>query len=149
MLIGAALALGAVGNAGAAGMSQIVHARQNHFKALGRTSKSLRDQIWRSRPNWRAVAIDTRRLERLASALPSWFPAGSGKRHGIRTRARAAIWARPAAFAQAARRLLDRAQGLSRAAAGHDLHALRLGTRQLGHACDSCHRQFRARSSWW
>lgn len=149
ILIGAALTMGAVGSAGAAGLPQIVHARQNHFRALGRLTKSLRDQIDRSRPNWRVVSSDTRRIERLASALPDWFPAGSGKGHGIKTRARAAIWANPREFARAARALLDRAHGLTQAAARHDLRALRLRIRGLGQACDSCHRRFRAHSSWW
>lgn len=149
LLIGAAWMMGAVGSAGATGIPQIVHARQNHFRALGRITKSFRDQIERSRPNWRIVSSDTSRLERLASALPRWFPAGSGKGHGVKTRARAAIWERPQAFARAARVLLDRAHGLTQAAASHDLRALRLHIRGLGQACDSCHRRFRARSSWW
>lgn len=149
ILISAILTIGTMGRAGATGLPQIIHARQNHFRALGRATKSLRDQIGRSHPNWNFVTNDTRRIERLAVALPSWFPAGSGKGHGVKTRARAAIWAKPQEFARAARRLLDRAQNLQRAAASHDLRALRLQTREFGQACDSCHRQFRASGSWW
>lgn len=149
LLIGAALAIGALGSAGATGIPQIVQARKDHFRTLGRATKSLRDQIGRSHPNWRVVANDTNRIERLAAALPSWFPAGSGKGHGLRTKARAAIWANPGQFALAARRLLTRAQVLKRDAAGHDLRALRLRIRGLGQACGSCHRRFRAHSWWW
>ena len=149
LMIGAALALGAVGSAGAASLPQIIHARQNHFRALGRAFKSLRDQTWGSHPNWRIVASDADRIERLASALPSWFPPGSGKGHGVKTRARKAIWARPQAFARAAQRLLNQARSLQQAAVRHDRRALLFHTRGLGHACGSCHRQFRARSSWW
>lgn len=149
LLISAALVIGAVGSAGAAGIPQIVHARQSHFKTLGRTAKSLRDQIWRSRPNWTVVANDVNQIERLAFALPSWFPAGSGKGHGVRTRASAAIWSQPQLFARATRTLLNRAKDLNRAATSRDLRALRLRTRTLGQACASCHRRFRARSSWW
>ena len=149
LLISAALVISAVGSAGAAGIPQIVHARQGHFKTLGRTAKSLRDQIWRSHPVWTVVANDANRIERLASALPSWFPAGSGKGHGVRTRASATIWSQPQLFARAAQRLLNRAKDLNRAATSRNLRALRLRTRALGQACASCHRRFRAHSSWW
>lgn len=150
LLLGAVLALGTVGIAWAtAGLAPIVHARQSHFKALGRAAKSLRDQIGRSEPDWSVVASDASEIERLAAALPSWFPEGSGRGHGVKTRARAAIWAKPQEFGQAARRLLNRAQDLTRAAATRDPRALALRTRALGQACGSCHRRFRARSSWW
>ena len=149
VLIAALLATGATGCAGAAGLPQLVHARQAHFKSLGRSLKSLRDQIRRSQPDWSIVAADTDRIQHLAGALPTWFPAGSGKGHGVKTRARAAIWAHPRAFAQAARTFLSRAQGLTQAAGGRDRRALALRARALGQACGSCHRRFRARHSWW
>ncbi len=149
LLIGALLAIAMAGSAGAAGLPQIVHARQAHFKALGRAAKSLRDQIGRSHPDWSLVASEASRIQHLASALPSWFPAGSGKGHGVKTRAGAAIWARPHEFARAAQTLLNRAQNVTRAAASHDPRALALGSRALGQSCGGCHRRFRARSSWW
>ena len=148
-MFGAVLAIGASGGAGATGLAQIVHARKEHFRDLGRQSKYLRDQIDRSHPNWNRVMLDTNRIEQLAAALPNWFPAGSGKGHGVGTRARRKIWTRPQAFARAAQNLLNSAQNLRRDATGHDLRALRLDTRVLGRACDSCHRSFRAHSSWW
>ncbi len=149
LVISAVLVMGAAGSAGASGIAQIIHARQNHFRTLGRTAKSIRDQAGRSHPNWAVVEADADRVERLASALPSWFPAGSGQGHGVRTRARPAIWAEPRQFARFARRLLHRAQQLRQAAASHDVRALRLRARSLGRGCDSCHRRFRAHRSWW
>lgn len=149
LLIAALLAIGATGVAGAAGLPQIVHARQARFKSLGRSLKSLRDQIRHSQPDWSIVAADADRIERLASALPTWFPAGSGKGHGVKTRARPAIWSHPRAFAQAARIFLSRARSLTQAAGSHDRRALGLRARALGQACGSCHRRFRARHSWW
>ncbi len=149
VLIAALLAIGAAGIAGAAGLPQIVHARQAHFKSLGRSLKSLRDQIRRSQPDWSIVATDADRIQHLAAALPTWFPAGSGKGHGVKTRARAAVWAHPRAFARAARIFLSRAQSLTQAAGGRDRRALELRARALGQACGSCHRRFRARHSWW
>ncbi|MBW8077407.1 MAG: hypothetical protein GJU76_04890 [Gallionella sp.] len=148
-LVSAAVLLGAIGNARAAGLAQIVHARQEHFRMLGRTAKSLRDQLDRSRWNWTAIGDDAQALERLASQLPNWFPPGSGQGHGVKTRASAAIWQNPQAFAQAAPMLLFRAQGLTQAAAHHDRGALMMNARALGHACGSCHSRFRAHSGWW
>ncbi|MHB1869982.1 MAG: c-type cytochrome [Steroidobacteraceae bacterium] len=149
LLVGIALVIGAAGSASAAGIAQIVHARQEHLRTMGRLAKSLRDQIWRSHPNWNVVVNDANEIEQLASALPRWFPAGSGKGHGIKTRASAAIWAKPQEFAQAAQRLLKSSQDLAGAAARHDRRALALRSRELGRTCGSCHREFRARSSWW
>ena len=149
LLVGTALLMGAAGTASAAGIPQIIHARQAHLHKMGRLAKSLRDQIWRSRPNWGVVVRDANQIEQLAAALPNWFPAGSGQGHGIKTRASAAIWAKPQAFAQAAHRLLSSSQDLAAAAARHDRRALALRSRALGRACGSCHRAFRARRSWW
>lgn len=149
VLVSAAMLLGALGSARAAGLPQIVHARQEHFRMLGRTAKSLRDQFGRSRLNWTAISSDAQRLERLASELPSWFPPGSGQGHGVKTRASAAIWKNPQGFAEAAHVLLVRAQGLTQAAARHDRRALMVNARALGHACGSCHSRFRAHGSWW
>ena len=148
-LIGVMLLIGAAGGARANGMQPIVHARQEHFRSLGRAVKSLRGEVRRSHPDWAVVKSDSHRIESLASALPRWFPAGSGKARGIRTKARAAIWSHPRAFARAAQMLLSRAQQLTLAADNQDVRALALRTRRLGQACAGCHRRFRAHSSWW
>ena len=150
LLVGTALMVGAAGSASAAGIPQIIHARQANLHRMGRLAKSLRDQIWRSQPNWEIVVNDANRIEQLASALPNWFPTGSGKGHGVKTRASAAIWAKPREFAQAAHRLLQSSQDLAAAAARHDRRAIALRSRELGRTCGGCHREFRARSSsWW
>jgi cytochrome c556 len=148
-LIAALLAVGAPCIAGATGLPQIVHARQADFKSLGRSLKSLRDQIRHAQPNWSIIDTDVNRIQHLATALPTWFPAGSGKGHGVKTRARATIWTHPRAFAQAARIFLGRAQSLTQAAGGRDRRTIALRARALGQACGSCHRRFRARHSWW
>ncbi len=154
-LIGAALLLGAAagaraaGNPGPAQIAQLIHARHEHFHALGKTFKSLREQIGRAQPDWNLVATDASQIERLATALPTWFPPGSGPGHGVKTRARAKIWAQPQAFAAAAKTLASRAQDLAQAVPSHDPGSLRLRARALGEACGSCHHRFRAHSSWW
>lgn len=149
LLISAVLLIGVAGPASAAGIATLVHARQDHFRMLGRTAKSLREQMWRSAPDWSIVARDAGQIQSLAKALPTWFPAGSGKGHGVKTKARAVIWTEPKAFAQAAQLLLNRSQDLTQAATSHNVRALRVRERALGQACGSCHRHFRARRSWW
>lgn len=79
LVISAVPVMGAAGSAGASGIAQIIHARQNHFRTLGRTAKSIRDQAGRSHPNWAVVEADADRVERLASALPSWFPQAAAR----------------------------------------------------------------------
>ena len=147
-LFSSTLALCAIGSANA-GVSQIVHARQSHFHALGKANKALLDEIGRSHPNWRLVATEANEIESLAVALPSWFPAGSGRNPGIKTRARVEIWTNPQAFAHAVQRLLDRSKDVMGAAASENLRRIRLDARGLGEACASCHREFRAHSNWW
>lgn len=149
LLIGVAASAGATGNPSPAQIAQIVHARQDHFHALGKATKSLREQIGRANPDWPVIAADTTQIEHLAAALPTWFPAGSGQGHGIKTKARAKIWAQPQAFAAAAKALSSRAQDLAQAVAGRDPRTVRLRARALGQACGSCHHRFRAHSSWW
>lgn len=149
LVVSAALMIGTAARAQAADTAAIVHARQEHFRMLGRTAKSLRDQMWRGKPDWNIVARDANEIQRLAKALPNWFPAGSGQGHGVKTKARAVIWTKPQAFTQAAQRLMNNAQSLAQAAASHDVRALRMRERAVGQACGSCHRQFRARRSWW
>ncbi len=148
-LLSVMLLIGAAGGARASGIQPIVHARQEHFRSLGRAVKALRGQLRRSHPDWAVVKDDSHRIANLAAALPRWFPAGSGKGHGTRTKARAAIWSNPRAFAQAAQMLSSRAQELTRAADRQDQRALALRTRRLGQACAGCHRRFRAHRSWW
>jgi cytochrome c556 len=147
-LLSSTLALCVLGSANAR-VPQIAHARRNQFHALGKANKALRDEIGRSHPNWRLVATEANQIESLAVELPSWFPAGSGKSPGNKTRARVEVWTSPQAFAQAAQRLLERSKDVTRAAANEDLRRIRLDARGLGEACASCHRGFRAHSSWW
>ena len=149
LLFGAAASASAIGDPSPAQIAQIIHARHDHFHALGKSVKSLREQIGRANPDWNLVATDASRIERLVAALPTWFPPGSGPGHGIKTKARARIWAQPQAFAAAAKNLSTRAQDLAQAVGSHDPGTLRLRARALGQACGSCHHRFRAHSSWW
>lgn len=147
--ITAALLMSLAGGANATGIAQIVHARKEHFKTLGRTDKFLRDEMHRSPPDWHWIQVYAKQIAVLSNDLPTWFPAGSGKGHGVATRASQEIWAKPAAFAQAAQRMKVSADDLTRDAAKHDLHALAFDARKLGQSCGSCHRAFRTRSNWW
>ncbi|AOU96994.1 hypothetical protein BI364_02305 [Acidihalobacter yilgarnensis] len=147
--ISAALLMSLAGGANAADITQIVHARKAHFKTLGRNDKFLRDEMHRSHPDWHWIGVYAKQIAALSNALPTWFPAGSGKGHGVATQASREIWEKPTAFARAAQRMKISADNLTRDAAKHDLNALAFNARKLGQSCDSCHRVFRTRSSWW
>lgn len=149
LCITAALLMSLAGGANAADLAQIVHARKEHFKELGRNDKFLRDEMHRSPPDWHWIQVYAKRIDTLSNALPNWFPAGSGKGHGVATRASQEIWKKPAAFARAAQRMKISADNITRDAAKHDLHALAFDARKLGQSCGSCHRAFRTRSNWW
>lgn len=129
--------------------AQAIRSRHAHFKELGRAMKSLTDQLRRSQPDWAVVLDRANAVAALSGALPRWFPAGSGPAHGVKTRARASIWSEPAQFARASQTLSSRAQDLLQAVASRDRASARARAAAVGHACGSCHRQFRAHFSWW
>lgn len=130
-------------------MAQIVRARRAHFKELGRAMKALADQLRESHPDWSIVVRDSNRMTRLAGDLPGWFPVGSGPESGLTTRARASIWAEPTGFTHASQVLAARVRDLASAVSSRDRPLAHARAVAVGRACGSCHRQFRAHSSWW
>lgn len=155
LLLAAALTIGlaspSIALSGAPGASavQAIRARRDHFHALGKATKSLRQQLKYGNPGWNEVTADVNQIVQLATALPSWFPAGSGRSAGVKTKARSTIWTNPQGFARAAQNFSDRAHDLAQAVARRDPDATRQQARAMGRACGGCHHEFRARDSWW
>lgn len=91
------------------------------------------------------MRLSMQRLVVLAAAdLSTWFPAGSGRGPGVKTKALAAIWLRPADFQNASRAFAAQADTLVEIAKTHDAGSLRRQAKAVGRTCGGCHRHFRA-----
>jgi cytochrome c556 len=140
----AVLALGAAGVAWAAVDAAAVEAaRETHFKEIGRNNKAIRDQLKTDAPDLAVIGPAAHRIAELSVELPSWFPAGSGPRAGIKTEARPEIWAKLAEFKTKAANLGTRARAVEAAAGKGDKAAVAQAANELGQACKSCHEEFR------
>ncbi|MEA3060246.1 MAG: hypothetical protein QOJ94_27 [Sphingomonadales bacterium] len=122
-----------------------IPARQMGMKQVGRTFKGINDQLHGGAPDAAAVAAGARQLADLARKVPSWFPAGSGPETGVKTAAKAEIWAQPADFHAKALALANATAALDRAAAkSADPAVLQPLVAQVGGACKACHTAYKA-----
>jgi cytochrome c556 len=122
-----------------------IPARQMGMKQVGRTFKGINDQLHGGAPDAAAVAAGAHQLADLARKVPSWFPAGSGPETGVKTSAKADIWAQPADFRAKAVALANAAAALDQAAAkSADPAVLQPFVAQVGGACKACHTTYKA-----
>src|SRR3954464_3229004 len=140
-----ALAASAVALLAAVAPNVAIPARQMGMKQVGRTFKGINDQLHSGSPDSAALAAGAHQLADLARKVPSWFPAGSGPRTGVKTAAKAEIWAQPADFHAKAVALANATAALDRAAAKTaDPAVLQPFVAQVGGACKACHTAYKA-----
>jgi cytochrome c556 len=141
----AALAAGAVILVAAAVDPKVaIPARQAHMKQVGKAFKAINDQLHAATPDAAVVAANSRALADLAPQVPSWFPRGSGLEAGIKTAAKAEIWAQPDDFkAKAAALAVATANLAAVAAHSSDVATLTPAVRQVGGACKACHTTYK------
>jgi cytochrome c556 len=125
--------------------AQAIQMRHDNFKLLGRTAKALKGQLESGAPDRAAVADEARTVARLATVLPSWFPAGTGPNAGIKTRAKMEIGTQPADFKKASDALTAQTNRLSQLAASGDMAAIVAQGRRVSEACGDCHHQFKVK----
>lgn len=144
VVLAVALAFAAAAFAGAIDARQVVKDRRDHLKSLGKSMKSLRDEVGGWHANWTTIEIDAAAVAKGATDLPTWFPAGSGRAGGVKTKALNAIWSKPAQFQAASRAFLVQADKLVDAAKSKDAGLVRSQAKAVGRTCGGCHRHFRA-----
>jgi cytochrome c556 len=142
----AALILAAATSSGATDPKQIAKAREESFKTLGRTVKDLTHEVEKSSPDWSAIINDTKAIERLATELPDWFPAGSGLAAGVKTSTLDAVWSKAQEFKQDSDAFTAEAQKMVKIAGTTDSVSSRTQVKILTGTCRTCHRSFR--SAW-
>ncbi|MGH7009358.1 MAG: c-type cytochrome [Caulobacteraceae bacterium] len=137
----------AAGLALAAGMdaSQVVKQRQAHMKAMGAAGKALVDQLRSGKPDPSIIKAQSAKIDASARDLPTWFPVGSGPQPGIKTRALAKIWSDPSGFRNDAHKLALAAAAMDASADQGDMARFGASFKQVGQACDSCHKEYRAK----
>lgn len=144
--LGAALLLAAAGAPLLAAPADQVRVRVAGYKQLGASFKAVNDGLRSPSPPMPQMQAAARRIRAVASQQYGWFPSGSGPRPGVKTAAKAEIWAQGARFRQLQDGFAAQANAFQRAADGGNAGAIRIAARSLGASCKACHDQFRAES---
>lgn len=125
--------------------ADVIGARQQSYKQIGRASKAIQDELKGSAPSAQVIATNAKTIEDLGRKIPSWFPRGTGPEAGVKTGALPAIWERAPEFRHDAAQLVGAAKAVREAAAKNDLARVAAIAPALGQACKTCHQSFRAR----
>lgn len=125
----------------------VISARQLGMKQVGKSFKTINDQVRSGSPEAAVVKASASQLAALAAKVPSWFPAGTGPDTGIKTAAKAEIWTRAANFRAKAAAFAAATRNLAAAAAKtSDPGVLEPQIRRVGGTCKSCHTAFKLQS---
>lgn len=120
-----------------------IKARHDFFHSVGAATKSLNEELKKPAPDIAVIRTATTQIATLAPQLPAQFPAGTGPEAGVKTGAKAEIWANPADFKAKAAGLATAATALNQAASKGDIAAVTAASKDLGGACKSCHTTYR------
>jgi cytochrome c556 len=124
--------------------TDLIRERQSNFKAMGKASKAIGDELKAAAPSLPAIRENAERLADYAPRILTWFPADSGPETGVRTRAKVEIWSDQEGFGRVAADFIAAAEQFSVVAKGGDVAAIRAEREALGKACSNCHDRFRA-----
>ena len=131
----------------AAAPGDVVRTRINGFRELGAAFKSVNDGLRASEPQTILIQQSARQIRNAASAMPGWFPRGSGPEAGVKTAAKAEIWTQAPKFKTAQTAFITAASRFDAAVNSRDIAAMRMSSRALGATCKGCHDSFRVPSS--
>lgn len=121
----------------------VIKERRDNFEAIGKAFKAVRGELEKDAPDFTLIAASATDINTRAMKIEGYFPAGTSVDDGIKTEALPAIWAKPAEFSAAAKKLVDESAKLTELAAGGDKAAVGAQAMAMGGACKGCHDQFR------
>ena len=101
------------------------------------------DETKKSDPDKALVQKSTKTMTTLATALPTWFPRGSGVEARAKSEAKANIWTDAAGFSAAASASQVQVSKLNQAAISGNMDAVRAQIRATGGSCKGCHDKYR------
>ncbi|HMN45474.1 MAG TPA: cytochrome c [Povalibacter sp.] len=121
----------------------IYKVRHDEYHKLGDAFKVIRDQTRANAPDAAAIKNAAVVVNNAANEQFNWFPADSGPKEGVKTRAKAEIWSKPQDFNAAQKLFQEQAGKLNTVAAAGDVAAVRAQFGEVGKACKNCHDNFR------
>ena len=121
----------------------IYKVRHDEYHKLGDAFKVIRDQTRASAPDQAAIKSAAQTVKTASVEQYKWFPADSGPKAGVKTRAKAEIWSKPKDFESAQKLFADNADKLNTAAASGDIASVRSQFGEVGKSCKNCHDTFR------
>jgi len=122
----------------------IYKVRHDGMHKLGDAFKVIRDQTQAGSPDAAAIKQAAEVVNEVAVDQYKWYPAGSGPKAGVKTRAKAEIWSKPQDFEAAQKLFAEQAKKLHTAAAGGNVAAVKAQFGEVGKSCKNCHDNFRA-----
>jgi cytochrome c556 len=134
----------AAGEAGAADIAAVMHARHEHYEEMGKAMKGITTELKGRSPSVDAIRRHAALIAGYGPELLTWFPEGSGPESGRETRAKAEIWSDPETFRRRALALREESARFKEVAQRGDVAAIREALPALGTACKNCHDRFRA-----
>jgi cytochrome c556 len=126
--------------------ADVIKMRIDRLRELGSAVKNVNDELKSDSPQPIVIQISARTVAAAAKEQYGWFPKGSGPEAGVKTKAKAEIWANSAEFKKAQDNFAAQANVFVKAAASGNVDQIRATARPLSAACTGCHRQFRADS---
>ena len=121
----------------------IVKSRIAGYREIGAAFKAINDQLRSGSPQLDLLQVSAREIANGTRAQYLWFPAGSGPKPGVKTRAKAAIWAESAKFKSLQDNFAAKAGALAIATKGTDVARIQDAVKDLGGACKACHTVYR------
>jgi cytochrome c556 len=143
ILTGAILAVSGGYVAAAESTADVIKARQDKFKDLGKQAKAIVGQLKSGTLDKAAASDEAKKIAEYAHDLPTWFPKDTGPDSGVKTLAKAEIWTKPDDFKAAAEKFQTEADKLVQVAATGDIAAVGAQFQETGKACQGCHKPFR------
>jgi cytochrome c556 len=139
----AGLGVAATGAIAQTAVATAVKTRHENFKAQGAAFKAINDELKKDAPSMAVITPNALKLKASSTALPTWFPKGSGPESKLETAAKPEVWADAAGFQAAAIRFQGEAAKLSTIATAGDLDGVKAQARMTAGACKNCHDKFR------
>jgi cytochrome c556 len=131
----------------AATAGDVIKNRIANLRELGTQFKNVNDELKSGSPNAMIIQISARQMRDVARDQYQWFPKGSGPETGIKTKAKAEIWAKPAEFKAAQDLFAKQANAFFLVAQRGDVAKMRAQARLVGQSCSGCHNKFRVEGS--
>jgi cytochrome c556 len=123
--------------------ADIIKTRQHDLKDMGAQMKAIVDQLKSGKPDQAVMVPAAAKIADYAKQLPTWFPKGTGPEAGVKTLAKAEIWAMPDDFKAAAEKLPPEADKLAAVVESGDAAAVGAQLQATGKTCGGCHKVFR------